>query len=136
MNLPLAILHGEQALAALGLAGLIVLIGVPVLLYVWLWHTKVSEFKLTLAYLILMAILCGVYSSSPNDPDAIFSLTLSSLAFVLSLPWSALVGWVLSAAFELELGDDMIAVIMMVGASINSVLLYLAAVKMRRLVES
>lgn len=135
MNLPLAILHGEQALAALGLAGLIALIGVPVLLYIWLWRTKISEFKLTLAYLILMAVLCGVYSSSPNAPDAMFSLTLSALAFVLSLPWSALLGWVLSAAFDLELGDDTIAILMMVGASINAVLLYLAAVKMRRLIQ-
>ena len=135
MNWPLAILHGEQVLAALGLAGLIVLIGVPVLLYVWLWHTKVSEFKLTLAYLILMAILCGVYSSTPNVPDAMFSLTLSSLGFILSLPWSALVDWGLSAALDLHFGDDVFAILMMVGASINSVLLYLAAVKMRRLIQ-
>ena len=133
MNLPLAFLHGEHVLAALGLAGLIALIGVPVVLYVWLWHTKVSEFKLALAYLILMAILSGVFSSTSDDPTAMFSLTLSGLGFVLSLPWSALAGWALSSAFNYDVSDDRIAILMMVGASINAVLLYFAAGKMRRL---
>ena len=134
MSLPLAFLHGEQVLVALGLAGLIALIGVPVVLYVWLWRTKISEFKLALAYLILMAILCGVFSSN-NDPTAMFSLTLSGLGFVLSLPWSVLAGWLLSTAFNSDVGDGTIAILMMVGASINAVLLYFAAVKMRRLIR-
>lgn len=134
MNLPLAFLHGEQVLVALGLAALIALIGVPAVLYVWLWHTKVSEFKLVLAYLLLMAILAVVFSSN-NDPTAMFSLTLSGLGFILSLPWSVLAGWVLSKAFNSDVSDGAVAILMMVGACINAVLLYFAAVKMRRLTQ-
>ena len=57
MNFSPAFLQDEIVLVGLLFVGLIALIGVPLVLYLWLWHTKVSELKLTLAYLILMAVL-------------------------------------------------------------------------------
>ena len=50
MNLSLAFLHGEQALVGFVLAAVTVLVGFPLLVYVWLRHTKLSEKKLALAY--------------------------------------------------------------------------------------
>jgi len=134
MNLILAFLHGEQVLIGLGLAGLIVLIGGPLVLYVWLWHTKVSELKLTIAYLILMAILCVVFGTSSNI-SSILSLTMSMLGYILSLPWSVLASRAVSAATNSEVSDQQFALLMMLAAGINAVLLYLAAVKMRRLIK-
>ena len=134
MNLSLAFLHGEQVLIGLGLAGLIVLIGGPLVLYVWLWHTKVSELKLTAAYLIFMALLCVVFGSSP-DITSILSLTISMLGYILSLPWSVLASWAVSEARNSPVSDREFALLMMFAAGINAVLLYLAAVKMRRLIR-
>lgn len=131
----LAFLHGEQALVGIVLAGLIALIGVPLLLYVWLWHTKVSELQLACAYLVFVAVLCVVYASSVNDPPSMLSLTPSLLGFILTLPWSAVVGLGVSEMFDWQLSDGKFALIMMLGALINSVLLYFAAVKMRRLIQ-
>ena len=51
MNVSPALLHGEQVLVALVFAGLSVVIGLPALLYVWLWHTKLSELKLAIGIL-------------------------------------------------------------------------------------
>ena len=136
MNVPLlAFLHGEQALVAIAFAGLIALFGVPLVLYVWLWHTKLSGLQLACAYLVLMAVLCAFYSSGPTRPPSLLALTPSFLAFILTLPWSAIAGWGLSEMFKWELSDGQFAVVMMFAALINSVLLYVAAVKMRRKIE-
>jgi hypothetical protein len=135
MNPPLlAFLHGEQALVGMVLAGLIALIGVPLILYVWLWHTRVSELQLAGAYLILMAVLCAVFSSGTNNPASMLSITPWMLAFILTLPWSAIAGFGLSAIFDWQMSDGAFAIMMMGGALVNSVLLYFAAVKMRRLI--
>lgn len=133
--LPVAFLHGEQALVGIALAGLIALIGVPALLYVWLWHTKVSALQLSIAYLVLMAVLCGVSLSSPNNPLSIPPLTAWALGFILTLPWSAVAAWVLSQTLKLDLNDQQFAMMMMVAAGVNAVLLYLVARKMRRLIQ-
>jgi hypothetical protein len=135
MNSPLlAFLHGEQALVGMALAGLIALIGVPLSIYVWLWHTKLSEFQLACAYLVLMVVLCAVFSSGANAPAAMPSITPWMLAFILTLPWSAIVGFGLNEMFDWHMSDGAFAVVMMLGALINSVPLYFAAVKMRRLI--
>lgn len=131
----LAFLHGEQALVGIALAGLIALIGVPLVLYLWLWHTKISELQLACAYLAFVAVLCLVYSSGPSRPPSILSLTPSFLGLILTLPWSAIIGWGLSEMFKWGLSDREFAVVMMFAALINSVLLYFAAVKMRRKIE-
>ena len=133
MNLSLAFLHGEQALIGLVLAGLIALIGIPLLLYLWLWHTKVSELKLAIAYLVLVAILCVVFTRT-RFPLSMLSLTPFALAFILTLPWSAVAIWALEGR-DAAINDHEFAVTMVLGAGINAVLLYLAAVKMRRLIK-
>ena len=135
MNLPLAFLHGEQVLVGLALAVLMALVGVPLVLYVWLWHTKVSEFKLAVGYLILMAVLSAVFGLAPFNPTSILYLTVSMLGLLLTLPWNVLASWVLSKALNTEIGDDGFAVLMMLAAGINAVLLFFAARKMRRLIK-
>lgn len=132
MNFCPAFLHGETIVLGLLLGALVGLIGGPLLLYIWLWHTKVSELSLTVGYLILMAILCVVFSW--NSPSSMLSLTASGLGFFLSLPWSLLAGWALSEVTNSD-SDRQIALLMMGGAGINAVLLYLAARRMRRTIE-
>jgi len=46
MNLSLAFFHGVQVLGALALAALIFVIGVPLVFYVWVWHTKTATMVL------------------------------------------------------------------------------------------
>lgn len=134
MNFSPAFLHGEQVLAALVFAGLMTLIGGPLLLYIWLWYTKVSELKLTIGYLILMAGLCVMFGLV-TPASSILSLTAAGLGFILSLPWSGLAAWALSKARGSSVSDREIALLMMLSAGINAVLLYLVAVKMRRKIE-
>ena len=134
MNFSPAFLHGEIVLVGLLLAGLIALIGVPLVLYLWLWHTKVSALRLTFAYLILMAVLSVVFASGPNLLS-IVSITASMLGYILSLPWSVLASWALKRGTDSPLSDREFAMLMMLAACINAGLLYLAAVKMRRLIK-
>jgi hypothetical protein len=63
------------------------------------------------------------------------SLAASGLGLFLSLPWSVLAGWGLSAVRNSSVSDRELAVLMMLSAGINAVLLYLAARKMRRLID-
>ena len=135
MTLPLAFLHGEQMLFGLVLAGLIALIAVPVLLYVWLWHTKWSEFQLAIGYLILAVILSFAFGAMPNDPRSIFSIMVSAFAFILTLPLNLVVNMVLSRFRGPGVSDAEFMVSMLIAAGLNSVLLYFAAVKMRRLIK-
>ena len=116
-------------------AGVIVLVGFPLLLYVWLWHTKVSELKLTFAYFISVALLCVALALNPNDPTSILSLTAFLVSFILTLPWSVVAGWVLSEVRNSALSDREFAVVMLFGAGLNAVLLYFIAAKMRRLIK-
>lgn len=129
-----AFLHGEQVLVALLFAGVITLLGIPVL-YVWLWHTKVSELKLAIAYFMIATVMCAGLAFGAFNPVAMLPLTASALGFILSLPWSLVLGWGVSEALNLKLGDRGLAVVMLFGAGVNAVLLYFAAVKMRRLIE-
>jgi hypothetical protein len=135
MNLSLVFLHGEQVLVGLGLAGLMVLVGGPLVLYVWLWHTKISELTLTVAYLILMAVLCVRFGLGPSL-TSVLSLTMSMLGLILSLPWSVLASWALREARNSPVSDGEFALLMMLAAGINAALLYLAAGKMRRLISN
>ena len=133
MNFSPGFLHGEVAFFGLLLGALVGLIGGPLVLYIWLWRTKVSELKLAVAYLILMAVLSVVYSQS--DLSSMLSLTASGLGLFLSLPWSVLAALALNAIGKSSGSDREFAVLMMVAASINAVLLYLIARKMRRKIE-
>lgn len=135
MNVSLALLHGEQVFFSLVFAALIALVGVPLVLYVWLWHTKISELRLSLAYLIFMAILAAVFGSNPSAARSMLALTASSLGFILTLPWNLLIGWALSKVLNSEGDDSEIAILMLLGAGVNAVLLYLAAVKLRRFIQ-
>lgn len=134
MNLSPAFLHGQQALVAFFLAGVITLLGVPVL-YVWLWHTKASALKLAIAYFVIATLMCAQFAFGRFDPGAILPLTASAFGLILSLPWSVVLAWGLSEALSLELDDRAFAVLMLLGAGVNAMLLYFAAVKMRRLIE-
>lgn len=135
MNLYLAFLHGEHMLMALLLAAIIAFVGFPVLLYLWLWRTEISELKLAFGYFMSSAVLCGVSALSPNDPASILPLTASALGFILTLPWNVLVGWALGEARNAELSDREFAVVMLFSAGFNAVLLYFVAAKMRRLIQ-
>ena len=135
MSFFLAFLHGEQALVGIALACVIALIGVPLVLYVWLWHTRLSELQLACAYLVLVAALCAVYTTGRTGVPSILILFPSFLGFILTLPWSAIAGWGLSEMFNWDLSDGALAIVMMLGALINSVLLYFLAVKMRSLIN-
>jgi hypothetical protein len=134
MSFSPAFLHGEQVLVGLGLAALITLIVIPLLLYFWLWHTKISELQLATAYFILMAVVCGSLAFSTSNPTSIFQLTVVGLGFLLTLPWNLLAGWLFSLAINTGLSDRQLAVVMLLGAAINAVLLYFAAIKMRRII--
>ena len=136
MNLPLAFLHGEWILVPLGLAALTTLIGVPLVLYIWLWRTKLSELKLAIAYLIFVGVLCIIFGSDgPASPSSVLWNTVSALGFILTLPWNLLAGWLFDAWLGPEVYDHEFAIMMLLGAGINAVLLYLVAIKLRRLIS-
>ena len=71
---------------------------------------------------------------NPNDPVSILSLTAFAFGLILSLPWSV-TGWIIGEVLNVSLGDRAFAVVMLFAAAINAVLLYFAAVKMRRLIQ-
>ena len=133
-----SILHGEQLLVALALAGGIVVIGVPILLYIWLWHWEVSEWKVAFGYFLFVATLCVLPFTGASEARSVFSLTNFLLAFILSLPWSAFAAFVLHEILETRgesLGDRALAIVMLFCAGVNAVLLYFIARKMRRLIK-
>jgi hypothetical protein len=134
LELQLALLHGEQVLIGLLLAGAIVVVCVPVLLYLWLWHTKVSEAKLAVAYFGVVAVLWGIFAMNPNNPTSMVSLTAFSIGFILTLPWSAVTGF-LVAELSPGLGDRLFALVSVLFAAVNAVILYFIAVKLRRLIK-
>jgi hypothetical protein len=131
MNLSLAFLHGEQALVGFIFAAAIVLLGFPLLLYVWLWHTKVSERKLAFAFLMLTAGTCGVVALSAPSSASILVFTAFFIAFTFSLPWNLITFAALYIAGNLNVSDQEFALVMLLGAGINTMLLYFASKKMR-----
>lgn len=131
----LLLLHGEQVLIGVVFAGVTVLVGLPVLLYFWLWHTKLSELKLAFIFLSIVALLCLVFLLDQSDPASILGFTLFSIGFLLTLPWNLLGSWMLGAVRNSPVSDPEFAVIMMCSALVNAVLLYFAALKLRRLVK-
>ena len=136
MNLFLVFLHGEWILVPLALAALTAVIGVPLVLYVWLWRTKVSEFKLAIAYLLFVGVLCLIFSSGgPANPAWIFWNTASALGFILTLPWNLLASWGFGILRGSGVYDHEFAIMMLLGGGVNAVLLYLVAIKLRRLIQ-
>jgi len=130
-----AFFHGEQVIAGLGLAALITVIIIPLLIYFWLWHTQISELQLAVAFFIFMVVVCGWFALSKPDSTSIFQLMLIGLGLILSLPWNLLAGWLLSLVIKGEPTDWHFAVVMLFGAAINAVLLYYAAIRMRRIIR-
>lgn len=137
MTESLAFLHGEQLLVGFLLAGVFVLIA-PILIYFWLWHSKLSEFELALAYFVIVAVLCGLFAVTSGDPTSIFAFTVFGLSFILTLPWSLVItigsNLILSSA-DATLGDRTFALLLALAAGVNAVILYFIAVKMRRIIE-
>lgn len=134
-ELQLALLHGEQVLIGLLLAGVILVVCVPVLLYFWLWHSTVSASKLVVAYFVIVAVLWGVVAMNPNrNPTSMVSLTAFSMGFILTLPWSAVTSFIV-AELSPGLGDRPLALLSVLFAAVNAVILYFIAVKIRRLIK-
>jgi hypothetical protein len=134
MNFSLAFLHGEQVVLGFIFAAAIVLLGLPLLLYVWLRHTRLSERKLAFAFLMLSTGVCSVIAFSTPDSGSIFVFTAFFIAFIFSIPWSVITYAALYLAGNLHIGDHEFALVMLLGAGINTMLLYFAAKKMRGLI--
>ena len=135
MNLSLAFFHGEQALVGLLFAALISLLGFPLLVYVWLRHTKLPESLLALLYFIVTASACGVMVLGAHDPANISLLTIFYIGFILTLPWNVISIFALYWFGNQYMSDHEIAFVMLLGAGINTMLLYVLAKKIRRLVK-
>lgn len=134
----LAFLHGEQVLIGILLAAAVVFVCFPVLLYIWLWRTKVSELKLAVAFFVSVTVLAVILIVTPDDPTSILTLATFSLSFILTLPWSALASTVLVQILKAGgsgMGENAFAVLMIISAAVNAVILYFIAVKLRRLIE-
>ena len=130
MNLSPAFFHGEQALAAFALSGLIIVIAVPLVFYVWLRQTKSSERTLTLTYAISTAVLCGLSAFPSEDPVSLFHLTVVTLAGILTLPWNLITLIAISlAAPNSDISDREIVVTMLLGAGVNTMILFFLAKK-------
>jgi len=132
LNLFLGFFHGEQGLVAIGLAGLIVVIAVPLIFYVWVWHTKTSERTLTLIYAVTTAVLCGVCLLPHEDPVSIIHLTMFILAGILTLPWNIITLIVAGVVGHADIGDREFVITMLLGAGVNSLLIFYGAKRVRR----
>ena len=131
MNLSLAFLHGEQALVGFILAAVIVLLGFPLLVYVWLRHTKLSEKKLALAYFIVTAGACVMLGLGVSHSEYIPTLTVFYIAFIYTLPWNVIT-MVASHFFGYQyMCGNEVVLVMLMGAGSNAMLLYHFARKMR-----
>lgn len=131
MNLSLAFFHGVQGLVALVLAGLIVVVSVPLVFYVWLWHTKSSGRKLAVTYVVVMAVLCGLMAVTANERTSLFHLTVSLIAFILSLPWNVVTLWAISMSGNAITSDLETGAAMLLGAGVNAMILFFCAKKLR-----
>jgi hypothetical protein len=131
MNLSLAFLHGEQAFLAFIFVAFTVLFGVPLLGYVWLRHTKLSERKLALAYFIVTGSACGVFALGGLDSAYIPLLTVFYIAFIFTLPWNVISIFALYWFGNQYMSNHEIAFVMLLGAGINTMLLYFLAKTIR-----
>jgi hypothetical protein len=123
MNLSLAFFHGEQALVALILAGVIVVVSVPLVFYVWFRHTQSSELKLTYIYVISTAVVCLLMALTTNDEMSEFHLTLATIAGILTLPWNFITLLAVNFAGNSEIGNREIISAMLLGAGVNAMIL-------------
>lgn len=132
MNLFLAFFHGEQALVGFLFAGIIVLICVPLVFYVWLWRTRSSPLKLTLIYLVSTAVLCVLSLIPTENPISLFHVTTATLTGILTLPWNVitLLPVALSDISEISRTEGVVAVLL--GAGVNAWILFFLATKARR----
>ena len=131
MNLSLAFFHGEQALVGLVFAAGLVLFVIPLVIYVWLWLTNVSERKLSFAYLILTVITCALTAFSSPGTASVLNFAAVYTGFVLTLPWNIITLVVLYLGGNPNVSDYEFALIMLLGAGINTMLVYLFAKKIR-----
>jgi len=129
MNLSLAFFHGEQAFVGFVLAAVTVLLGFPLIVYVWLRHTKLSEKKLALAYLIVTVSACGVFALSDSTSLPLF--IPSYIAFIFTMPWNLITIFALYWLGNQYMSDNEVALVMLMGAGINTMLLYFLAKKIR-----
>ena len=129
MNLSLAFLHGEQALVGFVFAAVTVLVGFPLLVYIWLRHTKLSEKKLALVYFIVTASACGVFALSDSTSLPLF--IPSYIAFIFTMPWNLITIFALYWLGNQYMSDNEVALVMLMGAGINTMLLYFFAKKIR-----
>lgn len=130
MNLFLALFHGEQALVAFAVGGLIIVVAVPLVFYVWLRQTKSSERTLTLIYAISTAVLCGLSAFQSEDPVSVFQLTVFTLAGILTMPWNVITLIAITlAAPNSDISEREIAVTMLLGGGVNTMILFYLAKK-------
>ena len=132
MNLSLAFFHGEQALVALVLGGLIVVVAVPLVFYVWLRHSKSSELKLTYIYVLSTAVFCALMALTTYDEVSLFHLTVATVAFILTLPWNLITLFVVSFAGNSDIGNSEILSAMLLGAGVNAWILFFLAKKAKK----
>ncbi|HYV14109.1 MAG TPA: hypothetical protein VE980_24595 [Pyrinomonadaceae bacterium] len=132
MNLSLAFFHGEQALVALVLGGLIIVIAVPLVFYVWLRHSKSSELKLTYIYVLSTAVFCALMALTTYDEVSLFHLTVATVAFILTLPWNLITLFVVSFAGNSDIGNGEILSAMLLGAGVNAWILFFLAKKAKK----
>lgn len=132
MNLSLAFFHGEQALVALILGGLIIVAAVPLVFYVWLRRTNSSERTLTYTYAVATAVLCVLMAATSYDELSLFHLTVATVAFILTLPWNVITLVTVSVAGNADIGNREIIAAMLLGAGVNAWILFLLAKKAKK----
>ena len=132
MNLSLAFFHGEQALVALVLGGLIIVVAVPLVFYVWLRHSKSSELKLTYIYVLSTAVFCALMALTTYDEVSLFHLTVATVAFILTVPWNLITLFVVSFAGNSDIGNGEILSAMLLGAGVNAWILFFLAKKAKK----
>ena len=132
MNLSLAFFHGEQALVALFLGGLIIVAAVPLVFYVWLRHTSSSERALTYTYAVSTAVLCVLMAATSYDELSLIHLTVATVAFILTLPWNVITLVTVSVAGNQDVGNREIIAAMLLSAGVNSWILFLLAKKAKK----
>ena len=132
MNFSLAFFHGEQALMALVLGGLIIVAAVPLVFYVWLRHTSSSERALTYTYAVSTAVLCVLMAATSYDELSLIHLTVATVAFILTLPWNVITLVTVSVAGNQDVGNREIIAAMLLSAGVNSWILFLLAKKAKK----
>ena len=131
MNLSLAFFHGEQVLVALLFAALLALLGFPLLVYIWLRHTKLPVQLLALVYFIVTASACAVMAFDAHRPPHVLLLTIFYIGFILTVPWNIISIVALYWFGNQYMSNHEIGFVMLLGAGINTMLLYFFAKRIR-----